>query len=67
MHFLALRTIHFLGLLSVLVEAHGYLAEVIIDGKKYEGNVPNANPFPSAIQQVRILSLPFFLCARKVY
>ncbi|KAG8221710.1 hypothetical protein J3R82DRAFT_1998 [Butyriboletus roseoflavus] len=32
--------------------AHGYIAQVTIDGKAYSGNVPNAQPTPSIVRQI---------------
>ncbi|KAH7923365.1 hypothetical protein BV22DRAFT_1036374 [Leucogyrophana mollusca] len=34
------------------VYAHGYVAQVTIDGKLYQGNVPNASPTPSIVRQI---------------
>jgi len=34
------------------VRAHGYVAQVTIDGKVYAGNVPNAQPTPSIVRQI---------------
>jgi len=43
-----------LSLLALLplVSAHGYVAQVAIDGTDYYGNVPNANPVPSIVRQI---------------
>jgi len=38
------------------VRAHGYVAQVTIDGKVYTGNVPNAQPTPSIIRQINDIS-----------
>ncbi|KAI9567884.1 glycoside hydrolase family 61 protein [Boletus coccyginus] len=38
------------------VRAHGYVAQVTIDGKAYAGNVPNAQPTPSIIRQINDIS-----------
>jgi hypothetical protein len=32
--------------------AHGFVTQVIIDGKTYSGNVPNAQPTDSPIRQI---------------
>lgn len=32
--------------------AHGYVAQVTIDGTAYSGNVPNAEPTPSIVRQI---------------
>ena len=32
--------------------AHGYVAQVTIDGTAYAGNVPNAEPTPSIVRQI---------------
>ncbi|KAH0826360.1 glycosyl hydrolase family 61-domain-containing protein [Lanmaoa asiatica] len=34
------------------VRAHGYVAQVTIDGTVYVGNVPNAQPTPSIVRQI---------------
>ena len=39
-----------------LVRAHGYVAQVTIDGKVYVGNVPNAQPTPSIVRQINDIS-----------
>ncbi|KAG1838359.1 glycoside hydrolase family 61 protein [Suillus subalutaceus] len=44
-------SLSFLALLP-FVSAHGYLAQVVIDGNNYYGNVPNAKPVPSIIRQI---------------
>ncbi|KAJ3712960.1 glycosyl hydrolase family 61-domain-containing protein [Lentinula raphanica] len=51
----------FVSLISVfsslsLVSAHGYLAQLIINGKAYPGNVPGATPTSSVIRQVSDIS-----------
>lgn len=38
------------------VRAHGYVAQVTIDGKVYVGNVPNAQPTPSIVRQINDIS-----------
>ncbi|KIK96833.1 glycoside hydrolase family 61 protein, partial [Paxillus rubicundulus Ve08.2h10] len=38
------------------VQAHGYVAQVAIDGKVYIGNVPNAQPTPSIVRQINDVS-----------
>ncbi|KAG2034740.1 glycoside hydrolase family 61 protein [Suillus americanus] len=48
-------SLSFLALLP-LVSAHGYLAQVVIDGNNYYGNVPNAKPVPSIIRQINDVS-----------
>ncbi|KAF8839801.1 hypothetical protein BDN67DRAFT_969554 [Paxillus ammoniavirescens] len=47
-----------LALLALLpqVQAHGYVAQVAIDGKVYIGNVPNAQPTPSIVRQINDVS-----------
>lgn len=39
-------------LLASYAAAHGYVAQVTINGKSYTGNVPNADPNPSIIRQI---------------
>ncbi len=34
------------------VAAHGFVTKVVIDGKTYSGNVPNAKPSDSPIRQI---------------
>jgi len=34
------------------VSAHGFVKTLVIDGKSYQGNVPNASPSPSVIRQI---------------
>lgn len=43
-----------LGLVPFLprARAHGYIAQVNIDGATYLGNVPNAQPTPSIVRQI---------------
>ncbi|KAH7890297.1 glycoside hydrolase family 61 protein [Phlebopus sp. FC_14] len=45
-----------LVLLLPQVHAHGYVAQVAIDGKVYIGNVPNAQPTPSIVRQINDVS-----------
>ncbi|KAH7908281.1 glycoside hydrolase family 61 protein [Hygrophoropsis aurantiaca] len=55
MRFQSLLPLSVLSLcLAVLptVYAHGYVAQVTIDGKLYQGNVPNASPTPSIVRQI---------------
>ncbi|KAI6121285.1 glycoside hydrolase family 61 protein [Pisolithus sp. B1] len=51
-----MRTVLFLSLLilrnACLAKAHGYVAQVSIDGDIYMGNVPNAEPTPSIVRQI---------------
>ncbi|KAF8557185.1 glycoside hydrolase family 61 protein [Imleria badia] len=46
-----LTLIPFLAYLSQVC-AHGYVAQVTIDGTAYAGNVPNAEPTPSIVRQI---------------
>lgn len=57
------NTMHTFLLLSLLVlrnacpaKAHGYVAQVSIDGEIYMGNVPNAQPSPSIVRQIDDIS-----------
>ncbi|KIJ64018.1 lytic polysaccharide monooxygenase [Hydnomerulius pinastri MD-312] len=45
----------FLALLPK-AHAHGYVAQVAIDGKVYIGNVPNAQPTPAIVRQINDVS-----------
>ncbi|KAF9233580.1 glycoside hydrolase family 61 protein [Melanogaster broomeanus] len=47
-----------LAILALLpqVQAHGYVAQVAIDGKIYIGNVPNAQPTPAIVRQINDVS-----------
>jgi len=38
------------------VHAHGYVAQVTIDGTAYSGNVPNAEPTPSIVRQINSIN-----------
>ncbi|KAI0338705.1 glycoside hydrolase family 61 protein [Trametopsis cervina] len=38
------------------VSAHGFVNQLVIDGKTYAGNVPNASPKPSVIRQITDIS-----------
>ena len=40
------------GLLPILVSAHGYIGSVTIDGQLYTGNEPGGTTNPSIIRQV---------------
>lgn len=40
------------GLLPILVSAHGYIGSVAIDGQSYPGNQPGGTTNPSVIRQV---------------
>lgn len=44
---------------AALVNAHGFMSAVVIDGKEYKGPAPNANPDPSIIRQVKDISPVF--------
>ncbi|KAH0826364.1 glycoside hydrolase family 61 protein [Lanmaoa asiatica] len=44
------------GLLPILVSAHGYIASVTIDGQSYPGNVPGGTTNPSIIRQISTIS-----------
>ena len=41
---------------AALVDAHGFLYTVTIDGKRYIGNVPGGGTSPSVIRQVSDIS-----------
>ncbi|KAI9437318.1 glycosyl hydrolase family 61-domain-containing protein [Lactarius indigo] len=47
-------TLAFVPILALLpsVAAHGFVTKVVIDGKTYSGNVPNAKPTDSPIRQI---------------
>jgi len=45
-------TLILFALVATLVQAHGFLASVTIDGKLFQGNIPNTSPIPSAIRQI---------------
>ncbi|EGN94280.1 glycoside hydrolase family 61 protein [Serpula lacrymans var. lacrymans S7.3] len=51
---LASLTLIFIISLTLLptARAHGYVAQVTIDGTLYVGNVPNASPTPSIVRQI---------------
>jgi len=61
-----------ISLLSLLpqVYAHGYVAQVTIDGTVYHGNVPNAQPTPSIVRQINTIdpvkgaSNPYLNCGQ---
>ncbi|KAG9311214.1 glycoside hydrolase family 61 protein [Chiua virens] len=52
--FTSLSLLPFLILLPQ-VRAHGYVAQVTIDGTVYPGNLPNAQPTPSIIRQINTI------------
>ena len=68
-HLIPLVLILFLSFLP-RVRAHGYIAQVTIDGKVYSGNVPNAQPTPSIVRQINTIdpvkgaSNPYLNCGQ---
>lgn len=64
-----LTLIPFLSLLPQVC-AHGYVAQVTIDGTVYNGNVPNAQPTPSIVRQINTIdpvkgaSNPYLNCGQ---